>query len=150
MPHLKREREIKIDWLIDWTLFLNGKDISTKADSRERERERKKELELHAGVNNITREQFKIHIFSHTRRPATGYQKHSPPFTLRKYNNAIDRFSARANFCPRFSRQTEAASVAPSTRSDMGSEKDPPRKEKVDQDWQHTISSRWPSPLGGK
>ena len=22
-----------IDWLIDWTLFLNGEDISTKADS---------------------------------------------------------------------------------------------------------------------
>ena len=23
----------EIDWLIDWTLFLNGEDISTKADS---------------------------------------------------------------------------------------------------------------------
>ena len=23
-----------IDWLIDWTLFLNGEDTSTKADSR--------------------------------------------------------------------------------------------------------------------
>ena len=23
----------KIDWLIDWILFLNGEDISTKADS---------------------------------------------------------------------------------------------------------------------
>ena len=25
-------REREIDWLTDWTLFLNGEDISTKAD----------------------------------------------------------------------------------------------------------------------
>ena len=28
-----RARERETDWLTDWTLFLNGEDISTKADS---------------------------------------------------------------------------------------------------------------------
>ena len=27
-------REVLTDWLIDWTLFLNSEDISTKADAR--------------------------------------------------------------------------------------------------------------------
>ena len=29
----KKEEEEEEDWLIDWTLFLNSEDISTKADS---------------------------------------------------------------------------------------------------------------------
>ena len=31
--HTLTHTQTEIDWLIDWTLFLNGEDISTKADS---------------------------------------------------------------------------------------------------------------------